>query len=172
MTDKPRVSIERGVVFDRIGDRELKCDVYTPPGATGSMPGVLLLHGGGWRAGDRAQLGAYGIQLGLAGFVCVSSSYRLVGDTPLPAQIHDTKAAIRWMRANAARLGIDQSKLAILGASAGAHLALLAAGTPGHSTLEGHGAHGEVDSRVAAVVAIFAPTVLAPRGANLRYSRR
>jgi len=167
MSEKPLVSIRENVVFGRGGERELLCDVFTPPGrprGEPGAPGVLLVHGGGWRAGDKGQMRAYGIQLALRGFVCVSSSYRLVPAARWPAPIEDVNAAIRYLRANARELGVDPSKLAAVGASAGAHLVLLAAGTPGVAELAGQGGHAGVDTTLQAVVGIFAPTVIAPRG--------
>ena len=164
MADKPQVTIREGVVFGSGGGETLACDIYIPPDPVPSSPGLLLVHGGGWRRGERAQMRMYGIQLALQGFVCVSSSYRLVPASPWPAQIHDVNAALRFMRAQASELGIDPAKLASVGASAGAHLVLLAAGTVDRAELQGDGGHPGVSSAVAATVGIFAPTVLAPRG--------
>ena len=164
MSDKPQVSIRENVAFGRGGDRELLCDVFTPPEPAPGAPGVLLVHGGGWRAGDKGQMRAYGVQLALRGFVCVSSSYRLVPAASWPAPVQDVNAAIRYMRANAGPLGIDQEKLAAVGASAGAHLVLLAAGTPGLAEFQGEGGHAGVATQLQAVVGIFAPTVIAGRG--------
>ena len=158
---QPRVSIEQDVVFTPIGGRELACDVYSPPNPEGSAPGLLLLHGGAWRAGDKQQMRQYGIQLALAGYVCVSSSYRLVGDTPWPAQMHDVWAALRFIHREADRLGIDRDKVAVIGASAGAHLALLAGGHPLHPSLLDEGDPDE--TAVRAIVAVFPPTVVSPR---------
>jgi acetyl esterase/lipase len=107
---------------------------------------------------------AYGIQLALRGFVCVSSSYRLVPACCWPAPIEDVNAAIRYLRANAAELGVDPTKIAAVGASAGAHLVLLAAGTANHQPFQGQGGHPGIDTSLAAVVGIFAPTVIAARG--------
>lgn len=154
-----QVTIEEGVTFGRGGDRDLRCDVFRPEEASGPLPAVLLVHGGGWRTGDRSQLRGYGILLGRAGYVCVTSEYRLIPEAPWPAQIHDVKAAIRWMRGNAAELGIDPDRIAIEGNSAGAHLALLAAGTPGVDELEGDGGHPGTPTDVAAAIGVYAPTL-------------
>ncbi len=108
VTDSGRVTIEEGVVFGQGGGRDLRCDIFTPPGKPHDAPAVLLVHGGGWRSGDRSQLRGYGVLLGREGFVCVASEYRLTPASRWPAQLHDVKAAIRWMRANADRLGIDK----------------------------------------------------------------
>ena len=86
-----------------------------------------------------------------------ASDYRLTPESPWPAQVHDVKAAIRWMRASALRLGIDPSRIAIEGHSAGAHLALLAAGTPGLPAFEGDGGNPGVATDIAAVVAVYPP---------------
>ena len=167
-----RVTVEEDVVFGVGGGRDLKCDIYTPPGRTERAPAVLLLHGGGWRSGDRKQLPGYGILLGRDGYLCVCSEYRLVGEAAWPAQIHDVKAAVRWMRASSERLGLDPTKIAVQGNSAGAHLALVAAGTPNVSAFEGEGGNEGVASHVEAAISIYGPTdfresVLSERVADL-----
>lgn len=154
-----QVEIEQDVVFGTGGGRELRCDVYRPPAPSGPAPGVLLVHGGSWRHGDRTQLRGYGILLGRAGYVCVAPEYRLLPEAPWPAQIHDVKAALRWMRANAAELGIDPSRIAVEGNSAGAHLALLAAGTPGMADFEGEGGNPDEPTDVTAAIGVYAPTL-------------
>ncbi|MGE0543701.1 MAG: alpha/beta hydrolase fold domain-containing protein [Dehalococcoidia bacterium] len=153
------VNVREGVVYGRGGGRELRCDVYTPSGLTEPARGVVLLHGGGWRAGERGAMRGYGERLAKAGLVGVAPEYRLTPESAWPAQIHDVKAAIRWMRANSAALGIDPERIALLGRSAGAHLALLAAGTEGVAEFEGDGGNAGVSSGGAAVVAVFPPTL-------------
>jgi acetyl esterase/lipase len=153
-----RVDIREDVAYGTGNGRELRCDVYTPPGTASRRPAVLLVHGGGWRQGDKTQLRGYGVLLGMAGFVCVASEYRLVGESPWPAQIHDVKAALRWMRANAEELDIDPERIALEGNSAGAHLVLFAAGTPNVAEYEGDGGNPGVDTAVGAVIAIYPPT--------------
>jgi acetyl esterase/lipase len=165
MTDSGRVTVATDVVYGTAGagGRELRCDVYTPPGVSGSAgsqaPCVILVHGGAWRSGDKTQLRGYGILLGRAGYVCVAPEYRLTGEAPWPAMIHDVKAAIRWVRASAAELGVDPDRLAIEGNSAGAHLALVAAGTAGVAELEGDGGNPGVSTAVAAAIGVYAPTL-------------
>ncbi len=159
--------VRNDVVFGTGGGRDLRCDVYSPAEPSGRAPGVLLVHGGAWRMGDRSVMTGYGHALAGQGFVCVASEYRLTPESPWPAHIHDVKAAIRWVRANAGDLGIDETQIAVLGRSAGGHLALLAAGTPNHPDLEGEGGNPGVSSAVAAVVGIFPPTVFHPDGARV-----
>ena len=154
-----RVSVEENVVFGSGGGRGLHCDVYSPPEDGAGRAAVLLLHGGGWMQGDRSQLKGYAIQLARFGFVCVCSEYRLSQESSWPAQINDVKAAMRWLRANATRLGVDEQRICVSGNSAGAHLALMLAGTE-DGQLEGEGGHASVSSLCAAVVAIYPPTLL------------
>lgn len=159
MSDKGRVTIEDGVTFGTGGGRELKCDVFHPPGEVTAAPAVVLVHGGSWRNGDRSQLRGYGVLLGREGYVCVAPEYRLLGESPWPAQIHDVKAAIRWVRANAERLRVDPDRIAIEGNSAGGHLGLLAAGTPDRAEFEGEGGNAGVSSRVAAAIGVYPPVL-------------
>ena len=156
------IRTEKDVVFGSTGGRQLRCDVYSPAPAM-QAAGVLLLHGGYWSRGHRSAMEVFGTRLAAAGMVAVASEYRLSGESPWPAQIYDVKTAIRWMRATAGDLGIDDTRLAVLGRSAGGHLALLAAGTPGRAEFEGDGGQPGVDTSVAAAVALFSPTVLSVR---------
>ncbi|MBM3140023.1 MAG: alpha/beta hydrolase [Chloroflexi bacterium] len=162
------VQVDEGVVYGRGGGRELRGDVYTPPGGRPQgAPGVVIVHGGGWREGDRSQLRGYGLRLARQGYVCAAIEYRLLGEAPWPAQIEDVKAAIRWMRANAERLGVDPNRIAITGNSAGGHLSLLAAGTPGLAEFEGSGGHEGVSSAVAASIAFYPVTSFVDRDGRL-----
>ncbi len=162
-----RVSVEHGVVVGTGGARALHADVYTPPPGTANGAGVLLVHGGGWANGDRSQLRGYGILLGRMGYASVACEYRLSGEARWPAQIHDVKAALRWMRANARELGVDPAKIAVSGNSAGGHLALMVAGTPHVAEFEGEGGNAGVPTGVAAAIAFYAPTMLARPGGVL-----
>jgi acetyl esterase/lipase len=151
------VRIEEDIVFGSGGGRDLVADVYTPEGVEAPAPAVLMLYGGGWRRGDIKALRQRALALAGHGFVVVASEYRLSGESRWPAHIHDTKAAIRWMHANAEELGIDATKIAGVGFSAGAHLALLAAGTPGHADFAGDGGHADASEELAATAVFYAP---------------
>jgi pectinesterase len=155
-----RVGIQENVVYGTGGGRDLLCDLFTPPDTRRDRSAILLIHGGGWQNGDRGQLRGYGIQLARYGFLCVAPEYRLSGESAWPAQLHDVKAALRWLRANADALGVDADKIAVSGNSAGAHLALMLAATPNVPVFDGKGGHPEVSSSCAAVVAIYPPTAL------------
>jgi acetyl esterase/lipase len=167
-TETGRVTVEQDVVFGTGGGRDLKCTVYTPPQAGADRPSVLLVHGGGWVQGDRSQLHGYGILLGRIGYVCVATEYRLAPASKWPAQIHDVKAALRWMRANDARLGIDPRKIAVSGNSAGGHLSLMVAATPNLPEFEGEGGNAGAGTDVAACIAFYPPTQLYLEDDSLR----
>src|SRR5262249_52162234 len=115
-------------------------------------------HGGGWRAGSRADIARVIEAYAEKGFVSVSASYRLTSVSPFPAQIEDCKAAVRWLRANADKYHIDADKIAALGFSAGAHLACLLGTTAKESEFEGTGGAKDQSSRVQAVVSFYGPT--------------
>lgn len=133
----------------------LLMDVFVPahPART-PTPAVLWIHGGGWERGDKGgDSGA--LLLAEQGFVTASLSYRLSGDGPFPADIEDCKCAIRYLRANAAKYGIDTARIGVAGASAGGHLAELAAMADERAGLEGQGGWQNVSSKVQAAAAYY-----------------
>lgn len=147
--------IEEDLVVGTGGRRDLRADIYRPADANGA--GALMIHGGGWRIGSKAMMPPQAGALASRGFTCVAIEYRLTPEAPWPAQIHDVKAAMRWFRANAASLDVEPDRMAVLGNSAGGHLALMLAGTVGHAEFEGEGGHPGVDTSVAAVIAVYPP---------------
>lgn len=147
---------EEEVVYATAGDVELKLDIIRPAQST-ARTAVIFLHGGSWREGSKDAMRPAARLLAEHGFVGLPTQYRLTGQAPWPAQIHDVKAAICWTRRNADRLEIEPERIVLWGSSAGAHLALLAAGTPGHSTFDPRGVG---PTEVAGVVAVHPPTTL------------
>jgi acetyl esterase/lipase len=145
------------VVYANAGERPLKLDVYRPETRNGAA--ALLVHGGGWSRGSKDMLGPAARALAEQGFVVLAQEYRLTGEAPFPANIHDVKRAIRWAKTNADNLGFDPDRLCLEGHSAGAHLVLLAAGTPDDARLAPPEGLGGVSQAVAAVCAIYPPTL-------------
>src|SRR5580700_7781155 len=154
----------KDVVYADAGGRPLKLDVYRPAQRNGAA--VLVVHGGGWSRGSKDMLVNCCRLLAAQGFVALAQEYRLTGEAPFPANIHDVKRAIRWARQNAGELGFDADKLCLEGHSAGAHLVLLAAGTPGDARLDPPEGMGGVSGRVAAVTAIYPPVLFHLGGAR------
>jgi acetyl esterase/lipase len=133
------------VYYTPPGSRPATLDLYMPPVSkriASGQPLVIYIHGGGWSGGHTRHSGAFenwpGVLTSLAarGFVVSSLSYRLLGEAPFPAAIQDVKAAIKFLRANASRYGIDKSRVLVWGGSAGGHLTALAATTCGVAALE------------------------------------
>jgi acetyl esterase/lipase len=96
-------------------------DLYLPSGTTGPIPVIIWIHGGGLTTGDKS-MGAQGLPLAANGFAIASINYRLTPDYYLPTQLHDAKAAVRWVRANASQYNFDTNNIGVIGGSAGAML--------------------------------------------------
>jgi len=158
----------RDIEFASTPEGKLRLDVYraTEP-ASDALPVVLFLFGGGWMSGDRNQFQALELQRLIdRGYALVSCDYRYSTEAIFPAQIHDVKAAIRWIRVNAESQGFDASRLAVIGASAGGHLAALAGTSGDVELLDGDLADWTPDerhqsTRIQAVVDFFGPVDLA-----------
>ena len=138
-----------------------KLDLYLPPGeADAPRPAIVVVHGGGWRGGDkqRGQWARIPAQYASDGYVAVSVNYRLTGEAPWPAQIEDVKAAVRWLRAHADKHAVDVNRIGAYGNSAGAHLVSLLGLVKQSDGLEGNGPHQEQSSMVQAVCASATPT--------------
>ncbi|MCH2113334.1 MAG: alpha/beta hydrolase [Pirellulales bacterium] len=114
----------------------LKADLYMPSGK-GPFPAVLVVHGGAWCMGSRAQLSGFAQAAARHGMVAVAISYRLAPQHKFPAQIEDCKAAVRWIRSQAVELKIDPQRIGAFGYSAGAHLATLLGATDSNDGLDG-----------------------------------
>ena len=156
--DIGKLRAEKDIVFGKGGDIDLLLDVYRPPeGVTSKRLAIIHLFGGGFFVGNKNA--GYIINdakaLGNRGYTSISANYRLQSQGKWPAQIHDVKAAIRWTRANAAKLGVDADKIVIAGYSAGGMLSLLAAGTSGKAELEGTGGTPGVSSDVNASIGVY-----------------
>ena len=142
----------RNVEFAHYADQAMLLDLYLPREATGPFPCIVVIKGGGFRPANKegfAHLAAYHAANGFAA-ACIS--YRRAPDHPFPAAVHDTKAAVRWVRANAAKYNIDPNRIGAIGQSAGGHLSVMLAVTNGVAELEGNGGNPKVSSAVQAAV--------------------
>jgi pectinesterase len=141
------------VVYSHAGGVELKADLYLPK-TGGPFPAVVYIHGGGWSSGDRTQLRRQAAHMTGKGAVGMAIEYRLAGQALFPAAVYDSKEAVRWLRASAARYRVDTSRIAAAGSSAGGHLAAFLGVTNGVAEFEGQGCCREQSSSVMAVVAL------------------
>ncbi len=145
--------VEADIEYAVVAGEPLRLDLHKPSTAAGA-PLLVYVHGGGWEAGSKAQMPLVGLVE--RGYVVASLDFRPASKAPFPGQVHEIKAAIRFLRANASRYGYDARRIAILGASSGGHLAALVGTTNGHLELEGTlGAHPGESSAVQAIVSYF-----------------
>jgi acetyl esterase/lipase len=158
--------------------RPITLDVYIPTTGDGPFPVVIRIHGGGWQSGTNQPIAGLYVTLLQQGFAIVSPRYRLTSEAAqwapspvtFPAQIHDIKGAVRWVRANAAQLNLDPTRVGVCGESAGGHLSALLGVTGGVTTytragatvdMEGFvGGNRQWSSRVQAVADYFGPSDL------------
>ena len=162
---KNGVRIWRDIPYVTNGRPRQKLDFCAPSssGGPGPWPCVVFIHGGGWQSGSKSGNGA--LHLCWRGYAVASIDYRLTDVAPFPAQIEDCKAAVRFLRAHAARFNIDPDRIGATGGSAGAHLAALL-GTTGDVKTFDKGENLDQSSRVQAVADFFGPMNLAFYGTS------
>ena len=152
--EPPIPTVSHSIEYARVGSHALLLDMHRGETPRGGSPVVIWVHGGAWRKGTRANVPITG--LCLYGFAIASIDYRLSTDASFPAQIHDIKAAIRFLRANADKYALDSERFYIAGASAGGHLAVLAGVSTGVAELEGDvGEYESEPSDVRAIVSFY-----------------
>lgn len=139
------------VVFGAAGrdGQSLSLDLYAVESGE-ERPGIVFIHGGGWRSGHRHLLVRQASDMAAKGYVTATISYRLSGEAKWPAALEDAKCAVRWMRTHATEIGLDGRRIAVAGGSAGGQLAAMIALTPGR--FEGTGGWDDVASEVQAAV--------------------
>ena len=115
----------RAITYVQRDARALQLDLYLPKKRSTRIPGVVFVHGGGWRTGVRANFAPMAIRMAERGYAAATVSYRLSPEAAYPAAIHDVKAALRWMRTHAGDYGIDPARIAVAGGSAGGQIASL-----------------------------------------------
>lgn len=162
----PPKSIQRDVTYCTVDGVALKLDLYAPPQAVSAAPAAVYVHGGGWSSGDKAGGSVIPFsQLAAQGFWVAAVNYRLAPQSKFPAMIEDVKCAVRFLRANAARLNLDPNRIGAWGGSAGGHLVALL-GTTDRSAGFDVGEYADQSSRVQAIVDMFGPadlTLMFPR---------
>ena len=152
----PDVDVQRDLVYKRVNGRDLRLDIYSPKSITRPLPVVLWIFGNRWSRGSKNHPPP--LDLMSQGYIVVSIDYRLSGEAPFPAAIEDCKAAVRWIRANAAAYHFDPDHIGAWGHSAGGHLAALLGTSGGVVELEGAGDNSTFSSRVQAVCDMSGPS--------------
>ena len=172
LTTAALADTQADIEYAKAGEISLKLDLHRPQGD--NLPLIVYVHGGGWRAGSKKDVPI--VDLYDRGFAIASVDYRLSTQAVFPAQVHDIKAAIRFLRAKAGLYHINATKIAIIGSSAGGHLAALVGVSNGNQELEGKvGEHLDQSSDVQVIVSYYGAsnleTILSqstPQGLNFR----
>ena len=155
-----KVATANDIVYAKPGDAELKLDLARPADGDGPFPAVVVIHGGGWRGGNKADTRPILAELAKRGYVAISPQYRFCPKDKFPAQVHDVKASVRWLKGHAGEYKIDAGHVGAMGFSAGGHLALMLGLTGKDDGLEGDAPADAPDAKVQAVVNYFGPTDL------------
>jgi len=150
------VQVDRDLVYAQVGQRELLLDLYRPKQPSAPLPVVLWVHGGGWRGGSKDSPRRT-LPLVARGYAVASVGYRLSGEAIFPAAVEDCQAAVRWVRANAEKYGLDPNRVGAWGSSAGGHLVAML-GTCSDVETFVTDAHRDQSGRVQAVCDWFGPT--------------
>lgn len=165
----PDVKVEQDLTYLGAGRAE-KLDLYMPARVEQGtrLPGVVIIHGGGWTGGTKrgAREQNIGTNLAKNGYVCISIDYVLAAkDKPTwPQNLHDCKTAVRWLRAHAEKYQVDPDHIGVIGGSAGGHLALMVGLTGPEVGLDPKGLYDSFSCQVQAVVDLYGPTDLDHRG--------
>ena len=153
----PGVKVLKDLTYGQVGSRDLKLDLYLPPDQGHPAPLIIWIHGGAWLSGNKDQPSP-AVPLTAQGYAVAQVGYRLSPEALFPAQIHDCKGAVRWLRANASLYHLDPDRFAAWGSSAGGHLVALLGTSSAETDLEGSVNDLKTSSRVQAVVDWFGPT--------------
>ena len=144
---------ERNINYTSIGTRKLWMDAFYPKAKSKTKQiAILIIHGGGWRTGNRSQHYPLAQQLALKGYVCFTPEYRLSTEALFPAAVYDLKESIRWVKRNANKYNIDTAKIVVSGFSAGGELAAFLGVTGGMPLFEGTNTQTAINTKVNAVV--------------------
>jgi len=148
------VQQKKNVVYQRYGKRKMKLDVFYDKRSEKKQTAVIIIHGGGWRSGNREQHHQIAQKLASLGYVCFTPEYRLSTEALFPAAIYDIKAAIRWVRENAVKYNVNPNQIVALGFSAGGELAAFMGTTGNMPLFEGVVTRSDSNSQVNAVIDI------------------
>jgi acetyl esterase/lipase len=153
------VIAHRNLVFAEYPNKKLMLDLFLPENqGDDPIPAVVCIHGGGWRVNRRVWFEPFAQYLADNGFAAVTIDYRMLPAVTIKECVYDSKAAVRWVRANADKYGIDPQRIGAIGASAGAHLVALLGTTADIPEIEGTGGNQDQSSAVQAVVGIATPS--------------
>jgi acetyl esterase/lipase len=149
----PNVKEEKEIVYTKINERELHLDAFYNT-ASAKKPAIVILHGGGWKSGNKSQMETFAQEMASKGFSCFTIEYQLSPEAKYPAAIFDVKKAIRYIKINANKFNVDTTKIAVLGCSSGGQMAALIGTTNSNSLFENKDNNNKISSTVQAIIDI------------------
>jgi acetyl esterase/lipase len=151
--DFDSVKQENDITYCSFGERNLKLDVFQPKIQSNTLrTAIIIIHGGGWRTGNRTQHYPLAQQLANKGYVAFTPEYRLSTEALFPSAVYDLKAVIRWVRKNAIKYNIDPEKIVVSGFSAGGELAAFLGTTANKLLFENDICNSEISTHVNAII--------------------
>ena len=149
-TDK-RVLVAKDLVYKKIGERALHLDAFYF-NSNKPQPAVILIHGGGWKSGDKSQMANMALEIASKGYSCFAIEYRLSLEAKFPSAIFDVKTAIQYVKANAKKYHVDATKVAVLGCSSGGQMAALIGATNKNPAFEEPDSNFKTTTSVQAII--------------------
>jgi len=151
----------KNIEYKNINRKSLQLDIYKQKNVEESAPLLVFIHGGGWQKGERSDYLIYLIDFAKRGYITATVSYRLLKDSPYPGCVEDINDAVQWFFQNDEKYGYDPDRIALIGGSAGAHLALLGAyGWESSQVLSDSIQNEKLNHKIKAVVDIYGPVDL------------
>ena len=154
-----QITVHRDLLYKETPEKDLKLDLYHAASATGKLPLLVFIHGGSWKSGNKDDYRRYLVDYALKGFATATLSYRFSQEAPFPAAFHDVVCGLKWLKANANAYPVDTSRIALIGGSAGGHLAMMVAYHARDSAYQGE-CPVQADAGIRAVVNLYGPADL------------
>jgi acetyl esterase/lipase len=155
------IEVIKDVEYKNVNGKSLQMDFYRPKNISEPLPLLVFIHGGSWKSGKRSDYLVYLVSFAEKGYMTATISYRLLRDSLYPAAVEDVADAVYWLFRNGENYGYDPGRIALIGGSAGAHLAMLAGYGWGNKNTESKSPNSTTgEHRIKAVVNIYRPADL------------
>lgn len=153
------LTIYKDIVYKKTAEKTLKLDIYHQKSLSKPAPLLVFIHGGSWKSGDKDDYRRYLVDYAGKGYTTATVSYRFSQEAPFPAALDDVVCAVKWLKTHAAEYQIDPSKIAVIGGSAGGHLAMMLAYHAGDASYTSE-CESDAEADVQAVVNLYGPADL------------
>lgn len=159
----------KNIEYKKVDTLSLQMDLYKQKDVKTPAPVLIFIHGGAWRSGKRSDYLPYLIDYANKGYITASVSYRLMKEAPYPAAVQDVNCAVRWIMEHGSEYGMDVSRIALVGGSAGAHLAMMVGYGGDNPAFTGECSVDTIDGEIRAIVDLYGPTDLTTKYAQDSY---